>query len=176
MVGCNLLTVSYWVGFTSRRVPVSWFLPVYSEIFQPRTGALEAAIDRLRLEAAASPRSDTLMVALPEWVQETMIFYLGDCYLVHPAREARAPAFNKVLRNNLGAEHYARLFGKPEWVLDTLRVIESIPGYTNAAAFPSYRDRPDDGVRPELTRHTFLQPGVVANIVLYRARGSPRPD
>ncbi len=176
MVGCNLVTVSYWAGFASRHVPVSWFLPVYSEILRPQTSALDAVIARLRTEAAGTAKPDTVMVALPYWVQDTMIFYLGDSYLVRPGREPRAPAFDEVLRTNLGAEHYRQLFGKPEWVLDTLRVIESIPGYTNAAAFPSYRDRPDDGVRPELTRHTFLQRSVVANVILYRASGRPQKD
>jgi hypothetical protein len=173
IVACNLLTISFWTGIASRRVPISWVPPVYGEILRPQATALDTVIDQLRAEATVSPKPDTVMIVLPDWVQDTMIFYLGDSYLVRPMlREPRAPAFDHALRNTLGKERYRQLFARPEWIVDIEGDIEPAAGYTNAGTFPSYRDRPDDGTRPELTRHTFPQPDVVRNVVLFRASRS----
>jgi len=164
----NFLTLSFWAAPYSRKVPYSWFIPVYSEIFQPPENAWDVIVAKLRSESDNSPDRDSVIVALPDWTDDIAIFYLGDRYLVRPILDESAEECEQSIRKVMGEESYRRLRAQPEWIVDTLGFIKTVPqGFITYATVPSYRTRPDDGTRPELTRHTFSQPAVVSHVELY---------
>jgi len=168
-VGFNLLTFSFWAKPFSRKVPVSWFLPVYSEIVCPPQDTWDAVFSGMRNESDDASGRDTVIVALPPWTRDVVIFYLGDRYLVCPTLDESAKACVPLIRKVIGEESFRRLSAKPEWLIDTYGFLRAIPdGYATAAVIPSYRARPDDGTRPELNRHTFSQSAVATNAVLFR--------
>jgi hypothetical protein len=174
-VSFNLLTLSFWAKPFHRNVPVSWLAPVYSEIFRPPENSWDIAVARLRSEPGNSSDDTDVMGIVPSWCQEGAIYYLGDRYLVPPAIYGNAEERIQIVRKVIGDQALGRLRQQPEWVLDFLDALKTVPaGYETAAVIPSYRARPDDGTRPELTRHTFSQPNVATNVKLYRRQRQPR--
>jgi hypothetical protein len=168
-VAFNLLTLSFWVKPYSRNVPVSWPFPVYSEIFHPQEDVWDNIIARLRSDPLNPADYDKTVVALPTWTQEVVIFYLGDRYLVPPILDAQAAECEQHIRKVIGERSFRHFGARPEWILDLLDFMKTTPsGYKLSAVLPSHRARPDDGTRPELTRHTFPQPTVVRNVKLFR--------
>jgi hypothetical protein len=168
-VAFNLLTFSFWAKPYSRNVPVSWPFPVYSEIFHPQEDVWDNIIARLRSDPLNPADYDKTVVALPTWTQEVVIFYLGDRYLVPPILDAHAAECEQHIRRVIGEQSWRRLNTRPEWILDLLDFMKTTSaGYKLSDVLPSHRARPDDGTRPELTRHTFPRPTVVRNVRLFR--------
>jgi hypothetical protein len=167
-VAFNLLTFSFWTKPLSRRVPVSWVFPVYSEIFMPRENIWDVVISRMERESENAARPDSVMISLPAWTQDLAIFYLGKHYLVRPILQEPVAEREQSLRKIMEDQSYDRLFKQPEWILDFLDVTETVPlGYELAAIIPAYQTRPDDGSRPELTRHSFPQSAVVRFVKIF---------
>jgi hypothetical protein len=171
-VGTNFLTWSHWAAPMGRQTPASWAIPVYAEILHPPVSAWEGAIARLRTEASAPSGRDKVVVVWPPWTKETMIFYLGDLALIRQSTISSAPPeTNRLIGQALGAEVSHRLSAQPEWLVDLVGIFQVIPtGYVADGVFPSYSANPDNGARPELTRHAFSQAAPMGGIRLYRLR------
>ncbi len=164
----NFTTFSYWVNPFSLNVPASWFFPVYTEMGRHEDAWAEV-VSRLKDEAKNDPDHDRALVLLPNSTQDIGIFYLGDRYLVTPNLHDAPPACEQALHQVMDSAALERLFAQPEWVVDALHVVDAIPsGYELAMTLPSYRKNSSDGSRPELTRHTFLQPTAVASVRVFR--------
>jgi hypothetical protein len=170
-VAFNFLTFSLLAKPFSRNMPVSWALPVYSEIISPKDTVWDNMIARLRDESEKSTDRDAPIVALPQWTQGMTVFYLGDRYLVSPMLNPGAGECEQAIRKVMGDESFFKLVNKPKWVLDIVGQLKPGPeGYTSAAVFPSHQSNPDQGIRPELTRHDFYQPEAVINSELFRLK------
>ena len=168
-LGCNLGSLSFWLEREGRSVPASWVPPVAAEIVSPPAEAWEAAADTLRTAEGAG--RDEVVMALPPWTQEVVLYDVGGRYLVPPLFSPEAPGVEGLFRRAVGEEAYARLAAKPTWIVDSLGILPDQPdGYDLAALIPSRRARPDDGTRPELTRHSFPEADGVATVTLYRRR------
>jgi len=171
LVACNLGGLSYWTKPNWRPVPLSWFAPVYSEIFAPPPSAWEALVARLRSEPP-SPAPAAVGV-LPAWSQDIAIFYLGDRYLIPPILQPPADQLVPAIRRVIGEDALGRLFSRPDWIVDAGGQLKYAPaGFVTAAFIPSYQLHPDEGARPELTRHQFSQAAPVSSISLYRRLGA----
>ena len=169
-LGCNLLTASFWIEREGRSVPVSWVPPVAAEVAAPRTEAWDEALAALRAGAGASSR-DEVLLAMPPWTQEVALYYLGDRYLVPPLFTPDAGGAEAAFRRAVGEDAYARLSAQPTWVVDSLGMLPGpLEGYDVAARLPARRARPDDGTRPELTRHSFPDGDDAGSVTLYRRR------
>lgn len=172
LISVNVLTLSFWAQPSGRTVPVSWMRAVYSEILWPRETAWEEIINRLQAQSQGPRGAETLMLGLPPWTQGILIFYLGDRYLIEPIFKEHSEGIEQVLKNVLGEAVTEHLRGSPEWLVDSATVLQVAPaGYTLAATFRSYRDRPDDGARPELTRHAFPHSEAARSIRLFHLQG-----
>jgi hypothetical protein len=170
-VAFNLLTMSFWAKPLSRRVPASWLLPVYSEIFRPRENAWDPVIARLESESKNAPGRDLSMISLPAWTQEVAIFYLGGRYFIRPLLQKPTAKCVQALHEIMDEQAFDSLSDQPDWILDFLDVLQTVPaGYGLAVVIPSHQTRPDDGNRPELTRHAFPQSAVVSDVRLFRLR------
>jgi hypothetical protein len=172
----NVFTLSFWTHAYAREVPVTWVAPVYSELVSPPETFWDLAVARFRQEALASPDPDAKIMSLPPWTQEVVLFYLGDQYVALPYLESPKPEVLEVLRADLGEEAFARLLGRPLWIIDVLGSLPAAPpGYEIGAEIPFNRERPDEGSRPELTRHTFCRPQALGNVRCFRllSGGSP---
>jgi hypothetical protein len=173
-VALNVGSMAFWLRPDSRPAPVSWLAPVYGEIFQPPASPWDALVGRLRREPSASDRS--VIGVLPSWSQDIAIFYLGDRYLIPPVLKPPADELAPAIRRAMGAPASQRLFSRPDWIVDADSQLKGAPaGYDVAALIPSHELRPDEGARPELTRHKFWQPEVVAGIALFRREGEESP-
>jgi hypothetical protein len=169
----NTLTLSFWADPFARHVPVSWFLPVYAEIIRPRSQPLEEVTSRLKTESEKTPTHDALLLPLPSWAQDIMIFYLGNRYTVRPIVQAPNDDCEQALRRVMGAPAFNRLLAPPDWIVDFGDDLKAAPvGYGPETVFASHELLPCDGTRPELTRHTFPQSAVVANVALYHRVGN----
>jgi hypothetical protein len=167
LVACNLGALSYWTKPSSRSVARSWLAPVYAEIFSPPASPWDALIARLRGEPPAS--APVAVGVLPAWSQDIAIFYLGDRYLIPPVLQPPVDQLVPAIRRVMGDAAFQSLFSPPEWVVDAGSQLKSVPaGYEVAGLFPSHQLHPDEGGRPELTRHQFSQPDAVAGIALFR--------
>jgi hypothetical protein len=170
-----VLALSFWATPLPRNVPVSWLAPVYSEIFRPPENAWDIAVARLRSESKNTSSRDAVLAVSPGWCQDGAIFYLGDRYLVPPDFNDMGEERTQLFRNAIGERAFGLLRQEPEWLLDFLDDFKTVPaGYAVAAVIPSHRARPDDGTRPELTRHTFPQAGVVRNVRLFHRQRPSR--
>jgi hypothetical protein len=117
-----------------------------------------------------------LLVGVPAWTQEILMFYVGDRYLIKPLFNVPPEDIEEVLRNVVGAEATSRFDGEPEWIVDSLSVLQSVPsGYAAVVNIPSHRVRPDDGARPELTRHAFAGSAAVRTVRVFHAQNGPGP-
>jgi len=167
-LACNPLALSFWIGREGRSVPASWVPPVVAEILRPRAEAWDQALQTLR---AADGPSDEVLLAMPPWTQEVALYYLGDRYLVPPLFTPDAGGAEAAFRRAVGEQAYARLVVQPSWVVDSLGMLPSpLEGYEVAARFASRRARPDDGTRPELTRHAFPDGADAGSVTLYHLR------
>jgi len=165
----NFLTISFWTKPLGRRVPASWLLPVYSDIFRPPENAWDVVVSRMDSESKIAPGRATVMASLPSWTGEDAIFYLGDRYLIYPLLHAPAVECEQSIRKVMGEQAFNNLFQQPEWIVDCLEGLKPGPaGYELVDVIPSYQKNPDDGGRPELTRHSFPQPIVVRGVRLFR--------
>ena len=167
-IASNLFTFSYWTNPLGRQVPSSWALPVYSEIFRPKENPWSLLIKRLQDEADRSS-PDPVMVVFPEWNQELAIFYLGEQFIIRPVLQPPADQCEQAMREVMDVKSRQRIARTPDWIVDVLGDLESIPeSYEPAGLIPAQLSRPDEGNRPELTRHSFAQPSVVRNMRLFR--------
>jgi len=174
-VACNLPSASFWIQPRASRIPLSWIPPVCAEILHPPADALEAAVQRLRAEIPPGVEPPVLFVS-PAWARDAAIFYLGDRALISPeftpGPEERG-AMSRVAAL-MGPAAFRRAIGRPDWVLSLGRYFTAPRGYAQVASFPSPRARPDDGSRPELTRHAFPEGHAAGTVQLYR-REVPAP-
>ncbi|HVW19655.1 MAG TPA: hypothetical protein VHC86_00425 [Opitutaceae bacterium] len=165
----NLASASFWIQPRAGRVPLSWMPAVAGEIFHPPPDALAAAVGELRASAPPGAPAPVLFVS-PAWARDTAIFYLGDRFLISP-EFTPGPAERGVMdrvAGLMGPPAFRRAIGAPDWVLSLGHYFTAPRGYALAASFPSPRARPDDGARPELTRHSFPQAGPAGTVQLYR--------
>lgn len=163
----NFLTLSYWAKPQHRSIPVSWWPPVYSEIFQPSKNVWDNVIEIVDNKAPQTADRHKTIAALPKWVREIPIFYLGDQFLIVPPIK-RGSETELDLRKFMGDKSFSRFTKQPEWIIDILgRIKGPLPGY-KVFSIPSYRARPDDGTRPELTRHTFPQADITGYSRIYQ--------
>lgn len=155
-IGCNPLTLSFWLQREGRRVPASWVPPVVEEIARPNSDAWDQVIATLRAPDGAG--RDEVLLAMPPWTQEVALYYLGDRCLVPPLFTSDAGDAEVRFRRAVGEEAYARLAAQPSWAVDFLGLMPALfERYEVVAHISSRRARPDDGTRPELTRHTFAE-------------------
>jgi hypothetical protein len=177
-LACNFGTFSYWATPMGRHAPVSWARLVYPEIFHPPPEAWDEVIDTVGHGAAASSGGEGVIVTLPDSTQTILSFYLGDRYLVPPlfinlpSLDPAAGEMLDSLQRTMGGKAYRRLGAQPKWIVNAIYRFGQTPpvpaGYVIDRIVPSYRARPDEGARPELTRHRFFEAKPVAEIVLYR--------
>jgi hypothetical protein len=168
-LGCNLGSLSFWLEREGRSVPLSWVPPVIAEIVRPPVEAWGEARETLRTAQGAG--RDEVVMALPPWTQEVVLYDVGDRFLVPPLFSPEAPGVEGLFRRAVGEAAYTRLAAPPTWIVDSLGMLPDPPnGYDLVALVPSHRARPDDGTRPELTRHGFPEADGVASVTLYRRR------
>ena len=173
-VAFNLLAFSFWAKPFARRVPFSWALPVYAEIFNPRETVWDLALSRLASESQNAPDPGTVLLAQPPWTREIAIFYLGGQYLIRPILHPPSAPCEQALRRNMGAQALAGLMGQPGWILSFPGSSKSVPaGYDLAGTFPSHQTEPVDGSRPELTHHSFAQSAAVSEARLFHLQKNP---
>ncbi|MFH0982597.1 MAG: glycosyltransferase family 39 protein [Planctomycetota bacterium] len=164
VVGVNAFTLSFWTGPSWGDIPVSWWPPVYREILQPPTRAWDGVMDVIR-RSAAQPQDEETMLVVPDWMDTTAIFYLGDRFLIIPHVEKGSSAEGRV-RRAIGAEAYRRFDRPPKYAVDCFGELAAPPGYRRIE-IPSFSVRPDDGARPELTRHAFTRKNPVGVVYLF---------
>ena len=165
----NFLTLSFWIKPKHRNVPISWWPPVYSEIFQPPKNVWDIIIEIVKNEIPPNTDPNETIAALPKWVREIPIFYLGDQYLIRPPIKKGSMA-EMELRQFIGDKAFSRFERQPKWIFDIFSKIKRpLPGY-KLLLIPSHRARPDDGTRPELTRHTFPQKEITGYARIYQLR------
>jgi len=167
-VACNLAALSYWVKPRERSVPASWLAPVYSEIFHPPASPWDTVLTRLRSDPAISPAHDQAVMALLPTAQGVLIFYAGDLYVVRTGWELPSKDCADAMIRVMGEEACRRIYAQPEWIVNVGLEGFAGGGYVTAALVPSDRARPVDGARPELTRHSFAQPGTNDGLTLLR--------
>ncbi|HEY2759977.1 MAG TPA: glycosyltransferase family 39 protein [Pirellulales bacterium] len=164
VVGCNLFTISYWTKPFTRQVPISWSVPVYADIILPHDNVWDDIIGELRRQADRSAAHDATLLISPPWVHDVALYYLGDRYLVPPIFDPPCQICEAAIARQIGNDAYQHLATKSRWVVDILGAESSIPSdYEVVAQYPVFQRRPDDGTRPELTRHTFNQPESKSN-------------
>jgi hypothetical protein len=168
----NFLTLAHWTEPMGRKTPASWLAPVYAEVFHPPESPWQGAIARLRAEASLPSGRDKVVVVWPPWTKETMIFYLGDLAFIRQSSLSAAPTeANRLIPQVIGAEAARRLSVQPEWLVDLVGIFQVVPGgYAADGVFPSLAANPDNGSRPELTRHSFAQGRPVGAIRIFRLR------
>jgi hypothetical protein len=143
--------------------------PVYRELIAPPETAMNPIIARLRNESSRRPENNEKIAVFPPWTNNVALFYLGDKYFLPPGVDAAAVECKQAIRTVLGPEAYQRLLGPPEWLLDVGGFVKRVPmNYHLAEEIPTSQVRPDDGSRPELTRHRFAQPENVASVRLFQ--------
>ncbi|MEO7104852.1 MAG: hypothetical protein ABIZ09_00640, partial [Rhodoferax sp.] len=167
VAGTNLLSISYWHSNAGKDVPVSWWPATYQEIFQPQPEVVDAVMNAMRLQKSANPDAMETLLVIPSWLQEVAIFYLGDHFIVVPQIDPGSTE-EKIVRAKIGNGALSKFKVVPHWVLhEASQAPVSVPGYERIQ-IPVHRRRPDDGTRPELTRHTFYQQREVGFISLYK--------
>jgi hypothetical protein len=167
LVATNLTSISYWKNPADKPIPLSWWPATYQEAFNPRPDAIDAVMAVIRSEPGRTRNGMETLLVIPSWLQEVAIFYLGDEFIVVPNIEPDSVA-EGVVRVKIGQAALSRFSTRPKWVLhEAPQAPDSVPGYARFQ-IPVHRLRPDDGTRPELTRHTFYQPVAVGQISLYR--------
>lgn len=147
----NIPTFSYWFGsMPGRSSTLSWWPPVYSEILTKGPDPFKTLVETLSREGAH--HEDTVL-AWPPYVNEILIFYVGDNYLIIPSVLENSACEACIIRQ-IGSGNYKRFKKMPKWVVFFLDPPPHVPpGYT-LTKVPFYRHSPD-ATRPELTRHDF---------------------
>lgn len=170
ILGTNALSWTHWSGALGREVPLTWLPAVYGEVLGPRPHAWDRAVEELRARA----RDDRGTLALePAWLQERAIWDLGDVALVLQP-ELAGSAVGEALRRATDGGYEALRAGPPAYFVGMLGTASaSVDGYERIEV-PAHRERPDDGSRPELTRHTFPRAEAVGSVFLFVRRESPR--
>lgn len=166
LAATNLASLSFWTDRAEGVVPVSWWPATYREIVFPQPDAVDAVLAVVQNDPGRASDLDTLLV-IPPWLREVAIFYLGHAYIVTPDLEPGS-ASERAVRTKIGQQAYARFSVVPKWVLhEASPAPDAVSGYTRIQ-IPVHRVRPDDGSRPELTRHTFYQAQELGHISIYR--------
>ena len=167
VLASNLFTLSYWTAPTQRAIALSWWPATYLEIALPQTEAFDVARRIIESDPALIPGSEQTLAVVPQWLQEDAIYYLGGKLIVQP-HIAPASSSEAAVRDRIGEAALARFAPAPTWVINELpNAAPAVAGY-KGIRFPLHRQRPDDGTRPELTRHTFYQPEIVGYAMVYR--------
>jgi hypothetical protein len=171
MISLNLLTLSYWTRIYSREVPLSWAWPVYCEVFRPRDSVWDKIVNEFRSQPKNPSGQEANILAIPPWTQVVFDFYLGDLFLIPPTFDRPSEKCSVAIREALGEESYNRLKAQPEWIVVCGDAPGYFPdGYEIYTVFSSERSHPDDGNRPELTRHVFFRPDVATKVTCFRLR------
>ena len=177
-VACNLATCPIGAAFRGGRCRPpgrDGSIPRFSTRLRQ---AWDEVIATLRRGAPGKSGADRTIIALPPWTQVGDRLLPGGrlfrpAQIGHPVldgivrRRARPPS--PAHAGGTGVQPARRPAGG---VRHSLNLLGGAPrGFAAAALVPSFRARPDDGSRPELTRHTFAQAGPAAEIALYRLAG-----
>lgn len=159
-VSSNFATVSYWIHLLPSRIyPLSWWLPVYSEIVTPRSDGMPAAL------AFAGKDNSSHKITLkmqPSYFNEIAIYYAGDKFIVRPdvvdgtgcAKSVRAAMLENEFLHLMGHE--------AGYDFDHAEVVMAVNGQLDSSYFAyakykmpyiSYPPHRPDGTRPELSRY-----------------------
>lgn len=163
----NFLTLSYWLPQAAKPIPWSWWPSTYSEIWWPQPDSVEVAMNEVQKQHANSGVGSETLLVVPDWLQEVANFHIGQQLTVIPSIPPGSAAETAV-RSKLGGEALLRLRQPPQWVIHASHnAPPAVQGYERTQ-IKSYRLRPGDGTRPELTRHAFNVPGQDSSISVYR--------
>lgn len=164
----NLGTVSFWTG--GRQVPVTWARQVYADLLSPPPDVRAGIFEFLQRQRSCD---GGLLLSLPSWTQSTAVFYLGRWFVVQPTINDPSLALEEALTSHVPADVRHRLFAAPMWIVD-FRGLAQRPGYARIAELSSSLTRPDDGTRPELGRHSFVQPDAASIVRVFKRQGTAR--
>ncbi|MFO0946357.1 MAG: glycosyltransferase family 39 protein [Planctomycetota bacterium] len=152
-----------------RRWHVSWWLPVYKEIFQPPTDPMLKLFQTLRDQAPAS--TDTPIQVVPKFLNDVFTYYVGDRYLIAPDVEASSDC-QACVEAAIGKESFARFRQPPTWGVIFGKAANVPPGYREMKI--DFNRWLPDATRPELTRHGFAGEGTATTFYsLFRKNDSP---
>lgn len=167
VLATNFLSLSFWNAKATRNIPWSWWPATYGEVFQPQPEAIAVAMNVIRRQNADAKQVDKTVLMVPDWLQEIAIFNLGD-ELVITQSIPPGSATESIVRSKIGQEALMRFRSSPSWVIHAATDAPiSVPDYERIQ-IRTHRLRPDDGTRPELTRHTFNISGQDRSISLYK--------
>ncbi len=168
LIFSNVFSFSYWFEpLPGRPFRFSWWPAVYGEIIRKQTDGMEKLIDVLIKEK--SDPEDVIAVE-PVYLNEVLIFYLGDQYLIRPDVVSGSECENAIL-DTIGEKAFSRFFKKPKWMIMFFDSLKTVPPEYEELKLPFFRYFPD-GSRPELTRHCFVDKSEknMGYISLYRRR------
>jgi len=147
----NIFTFSYWFGpMPGRPSTFSWWPPVYAEIVEQRADPFKALIETL---SGDNDHDGETILVWPPYINEILIFYVGDKYLIIPNVLENSPCEKHIIKE-IGLRDYSRFRTNPKWLIFFLNPLPSIPPGYHLTKIPFFRHSPD-ATRPEITRHDF---------------------
>jgi hypothetical protein len=153
IVGFNIFTVSLYLNPLKRPVALSWALPVYGEIVRPPASPFERFLAFARRLPYQPGRT---IISKPLWINEILIYYLGNRYTVIPVTEKSA--LSDCVLEKVGPTVFDRYVRRaPAVFLDLAGSVDHVSDRYREVSFPSHIEKPDDGTRPELTQHSFAR-------------------
>lgn len=167
LVATNIWTLSYWQNPSEKPIPFSWWPFTYQEILHPQREAWDSAMQIINQDSSIVEGGFETLAVVPQWLQEVAIYYLGHKLIIAPNLDPDSIG-ERIVRLRIGDKAYSNFQKPPKWVIYELpQAPMVVPGYERTT-LPIHRYRPDDGTRPELTRHTFFEREVAGEISLYR--------
>jgi hypothetical protein len=141
----NLVSLGLW----TEHQPMTWWLPVYRQIFFETTDTLKDSFEALQ---KMDPKLlEAPVEVLPDYMKADFLVYLGDKIVVAP--KISKPECAEAVASRIGQDRMQALQEKPK--LDVLLVpLDDAPSRGKWLPFPTYQFLPDSS-RPELTRHEF---------------------
>lgn len=151
-----------------RRWRVSWWLPVYAEIFRPPADPMVEVFETLRSQAP--PSKETPIQVAPRFLNDVFTYYVGDIYLIAPDVEP-ASACQACVEAAIGEEAFARFRQPPSWGVVFGEAARVPPGYAETRV--AYNRGQPDATRPELTRRSFAGDASSLNFYSLFRRSQP---
>jgi len=163
----NIPTLSYWYNPNEKHIPFSWWIPTSREILDPRPEAWSTAMEIIGQDPSIIPGGFETLAVIPQWLSEVGIFYLGNKLIITPNLDPGSVGEKRV-QLHIGDKAFAVFRKAPRWVIyESPQAPAMVAGYERIQ-LSTHRERPDDGTRPELTRHTFYNEVPTGDISLYR--------
>jgi hypothetical protein len=159
----NVFTLSYWMHPRDANPPATWWPKVYDEILFTKEDTWKEILSLIRTNKKDSQGQEVITV-FPLYLNELLIFYLGDDYLIRPPVEVGSDKEKSIVA--VIGERPMRAFQQtPAWVVSFLPFAEYPSQYAELSV-PYYRQSPD-AMRPELTRHVFFAGDDPQSVYLY---------